>query len=597
MRNTLKIALFLFAAFSIIEAPAISQTKAIVPGRPESHEERLSRPQNIPWKRPFGIRIPRHSAGLVAFPPVKVNQDSTTEPQNECSVAINPKNRNNFVCVFRDFYLGGGENNTIPIRNVGIATTTDGGATWSETHATYGNHNRFSDPDVAVDTAGNFYVVALSSSTTGAFNSDASVFSVRVSTDGGLSWGIPIITDPQAFHDKEMITVDTMMNSASINNVYVPGWIPSGHANMTSTNGAQSFNAPVPINGYYITPAVGISGELYCVNDGAGIQITKSTDGGTTFGVDTTISGSYPPADVSIDGNISSIGEPVVAVDRSQSVRRGAVYVTWQSNPFGDGDIFCKSSSDQGHTWSDPVRVNNDTVGNGRDQFHHWMTVDDSGYIDCVFLDRRNDPSNLLCDAYFAQSRDGGKSFKNFRLTPQNFDPRLYPGPDARFGDYMGIAASQGRIVPIWVDTRSGNEDIYVSVIDQSMLGRIEGTVFNDCNGDGVQEPDEAFVGGVRVLLSHDGGVDTAVTDANGRYTFDGLFASTYGLSLQSTQQSFPQHGGYTVALGRAQTASGKNFGVSLIQQYAVTAGWNLISIPQKPQSRTVGALFHPAVT
>src|SRR4029077_15857902 len=100
------------------------------------------------------------------------------------------------------------------------------------------------------------------------------------------------------------------------------------------------------------------------------------------------------------------------------------VYVTWQSTHLGDGDIFCTASDDSGSTWRPPIRVNTDSLSNGLDQFHHWMTVDYARWIDVVFLDRRNDPANIFCDAYFAQSRDGGWTFKNYRLTAQNFDPR-----------------------------------------------------------------------------------------------------------------------------------------------------------------------------
>ena len=64
-------------------------------------------------------------------------------------------------------------------------------------------------------------------------------------------------------------------------------------------------------------------------------------------------------------------------------------------------------------------------------------------------------------------------------------------------------------------------------------LGEISGTVFQDDSNDGLQQPGEAGIEGVEITLA---GTDylgntvsqTVLTDANGRYTFDGLPAGDY---------------------------------------------------------------------
>src|SRR5579862_5195569 len=497
-----------------------------------SHEEELSKPQHHPWKHPNGIVIPKHSFAATPFTSIKVNQDTTHEPQNECSVSINPNNKLNMVCTFRDFQLGGGENNTQAIRNVSIATTSDGGVTWSSQLAQYGDHDRYSDPDVAVDSAGTFSIVTLDFSSTDTANTGAMVFSVRQSRENGSIWNPAVATDylptSLSFHDKEMIAAKLPPDGTSKGNIYVAG-DESGVTVSESSSDGSAFASPVDITpGPFPTPATGLNNDLFIAgnNIGSTIGVVKSTDGGQTFGPAIYVQGIYLPSYVYIDSSISSLGEAVVCVDKSNSPRRGNVYVTWQSMYYGDGDIFCTTSTDGGATWAPGVRVNNDTVGNGRDQFHHWMTVDDSGFVDVIFLDRRNDPSNTFCDAYFAQSRDGGKSFKNFRLTQQNFDPRLYPSLAARLGDYMGISASQGRVVPIWVDTRSGDQDIYLANIDQDQAGRIEGYLY--CANDSTTR-----IAGATVTIAHDGGYNSTLTDSTGHYFFDGLFAGDYVVSTQ----------------------------------------------------------------
>jgi hypothetical protein len=491
---------------------------------------------------------------------------------------VNPNNKNNVVAVFRDFQLGGGENNTTAIRNCGLAATTDGGVTWHETLAAFGDHNRFSDPNVAVDNSGNFYVVTLdcNSPPTETFNVNASNFTVRESSDGGITWFDEVATDPEGWHDKEMIAVDGSPSSLFVGNVYVNGDLIVDNG-QDFTSGMFSSGPPAPGPGlifsgptltppYYPVPAVGINGELYTTFEGDTVAVAKSTDGGASFGDAVNVSHTVALAQVGITNSpvaLSSIGEPVVCVDRSQSPRRGNVYVAWLGTPYGDGDVFCARSTDGGATWLPTVRVNDDSVGNGKDQFHHGMTVDDSGFVDLVFLDRRNDSANVFCDAYFAQSRDGGKSFKNFRLTPQSFDPRITPGPDARIGDYMGIAAAQGRIVPVWVDTHLGDQDIYVSMVDQNKFAKVEGNVFADCNSDGVQDSGETGIGNMLVYLLHDAGFDTVRTDSTGHYVFDGLFAGAYSISVGGGQ-TFPAGGDpYNVTLSATQDLTAQNFGVS----------------------------------
>ena len=249
------------------------------------------------------------------------------------------------------------------------------------------------------------------------------------------------------------------------------------------------------------------------------------------------------------------MSEPVVAVDKTVSPSRGTVYVVYPGISLGDPDLFCVSSTDHGRSWSRASRANNDSVGNGRDQYHFWMTVDDSGFVDVVFLDSRNDPNNILCDAYFAQSRDGGITFENFRITPRNFDPRITPNGDVRFGEYIGIDARGSRIVPCWVDTRSGNQDICIAVIDQGRTGSIWGTV-SAAERDGYMD--------WPVLLAHDNGVDTAFADYYGQYSFTGLFPGTYRVTCGTRpgwRQSSPDSlKGYTVVIDSSETDTGRDF-------------------------------------
>jgi hypothetical protein len=128
--------------------------------------------------------------------------------------------------------------------------------------------------------------------------------------------------------------------------------------------------------------------------------------------------------------------------------------VTWADYRNGDLDVLLATSEDQGAHWSQPIRVNTDRVNNGADQFFPWLAVDrvDSS-VSIVFYDRRTDPNNRQCNVTLARSTNGGRYFKNYRLTHNSFDPQ-----DEFLGDYLGIAARAGRVYCAWTRVATPEE-------------------------------------------------------------------------------------------------------------------------------------------
>jgi hypothetical protein len=84
---------------------------------------------------------------------------------------------------------------------------------------------------------------------------------------------------------------------------------------------------------------------------------------------------------------------------------------------------------------------------NGKAQFFTWMSVDPiDGSVNTVFYDRR-DTEGVGTKITLARSVDGGRSFVNYQIDVPVFacDPRVF------FGDYSGISAYNGRVVPIFM--------------------------------------------------------------------------------------------------------------------------------------------------
>ncbi len=172
---------------------------------------------------------------------------------------------------------------------------------------------------------------------------------------------------------------------------------------------------------------------------------------------------------------------PAAAVDLGNSVHRGRIYVAWPDTRFGDADIFLAFSDDRGDTWSAPVRVNDDAIGNHADQYGEWLAVDENGGVQVTFLDHRGDPAGALYAMYLATSTDGGASFgPNVQVS----DGLFGSGKGNPFGgDYTGAAIAGGRIFPLWPDARLGDFDVFTQGV--SLTDYDEDGIPNDGDRDG----------------------------------------------------------------------------------------------------------------
>src|SRR5690606_1836065 len=92
-------------------------------------------------------------------------------------------------------------------------------------------------------------------------------------------------------------------------------------------------------------------------------------------------------------------------------------------------------------------RVNDDPVGNGREQMFAWMAVDPTdGSVNVFFYDRR-DQDGLSTRLTLARSVDGGRTFVNHKVA----QPPFVTSANTFFGDYLGVAAHDGRVVGVYM--------------------------------------------------------------------------------------------------------------------------------------------------
>ena len=436
------------------------------PPRPPDLSELRQLDAELPPGRPMADSLPGGNP--------RVNQDSTDAAQNETSIASNPADPLNLVGAWNDYNIVNTGQNTV----IGYGWTTDGGATWQSSRVNFSTlppSQSSGDPALIADSQGNFYLAIL------AYSGSANGILVAKSTDGGASFDEPVRLDDGG--DKPFLTVD--LANDTIHVVWMNGPIyfsKSTDGGLTYTERLQISGAGSSGNAAY--PAVGPNGEVYVTwgNFGDEVYFDRSLDGGDTWlAADVVINGDIVAPRSPLSGGFRNPEMPSIAVDRTGGPDHGRVYVVWPDQRFGDPDILLSYSDDLGDTWSAPLRVNDDAVGNDADQFFPWVAVDDNGHVQVTFLDRRDDSGGMLLAMYLATSTDGGLSFgPNVRVSDGIYGPSGF----GFLGDYTGAAVSgDNRIHPLWPDGRLGDEDVFTLAVD--LADYDQDGVANDGDGDG----------------------------------------------------------------------------------------------------------------
>lgn len=411
------------------------------------------------------------SIGIGQFTNVQINNPTSLDPE-EVTIAINPANPSNLAAGANiDYYY----------------YSMDGGLTWTQGNLT-SSLGVWGDPCVIFDGNGNLYFAHLSNPQNGNWI-DRIV--VQKSTDGGLTWndGAGVGLNYPKVEDKEWLAVD-LTSSQYQNNIYMCWTEFDAYGSSVSTDSSrilfsfssdsgETWSTPLKISDQGgdcldddntvegAVPATGPNGEIYTSWAGPyGIMFDKSLDGGLSFGTDIFVTDQVEGWALDVSGIYRCNGMPVTACDVSDSPNHGNIYIMWsdQRNGLDNTDVFLKKSTDGGDTWGNIVKVNSDNTN--RHQFFPWMTIDQStGYIYVVFYDRRNTTGDAN-EVYLACSTDGGETFSNIKISETQFTP----SPWVFFGDYIHLAAHNGKIHPIWTRMDGTNLSVWTTNIKDSVF-------------------------------------------------------------------------------------------------------------------------------
>lgn len=407
------------------------------------------------------------------FENVLIAASTKEDPFGPCepTICVNPKNTKNVAAgaILNRYYW-----------------SDDGGRTW-QNGALTSSSGVFGDPVIIADWSGNFYYAHLSDPEGKGWSSPKLLdrIVIQKSADGGKtyddgSWcGLRHPKD----QDKQWLVADPKTGHLLCTWTEFDKYDSKDTANdrsrilfAKSADGGKTWSKDLAINQFDgdcldddnttegAVPAFGPNGEIYVAwSWNNKIWFDRSDDGGKTWLAKDILVSEQPGGwSFDIPGITRCNGMPVLVCDLSNGPNRGTLYVNWadQRNGDNDTDIWLSKSTDGGKTWSKPLRVNDDKKG--KHQFFTWLAVDQTtGYLYTLFYDRR-DHDDKRTDVYVAVSRDGGKSFKNLKVSKEPFDPTNF----VFFGDYNHISAHGGVVRPIWTRMDKGVLSIWTAILD-----------------------------------------------------------------------------------------------------------------------------------
>jgi hypothetical protein len=314
-------------------------------------------------------------AASAAVPLTQVSSDPFTNVTSQHATEVEPDTFAHHGTVVATFQVGrffdGGATDT------GAVRSADGGTTWDPASP----FERVSDPTVAYDAAHGVWMI---SSIPILPNTVVPTVFISRSTDDGRTWGRPISIPPPASNsvnlDKNWTVCDNHPASPFFGHCYTElDNFGDGDLELmsTSTDGGLTWSVPIPSaghdkglggqpvvqpNGTVIVPYEALNGK---------IEAFRSTNGGASWTKAVTVAGIRFHG---VAGNLrtSPLPSAEIAAD-------GTVFVAWEDCRFrrrcSSNDIVFSRSSN-GLDWTAPARIPIDAVTSGADHFIPGLAVD-----------------------------------------------------------------------------------------------------------------------------------------------------------------------------------------------------------------------------
>jgi len=244
----------------------------------------------------------------------------------------------------------------------------------------------------------------------------------------------------------------------------------------------------------YPSIAVGRDGTVYVAwwnANGRGVFLDESRNGGASFGRDVLVdpiagrSRCAPPG-VRIPAQPTNCvrPNPIVSVDSSTGPLAGRVYVSYGDTGGSqrEQDVYVAVYDRTLYRIGRRVRVNPADGAIRSDQFWPASAVDSTtGKVWVCFYDTRDDPTRKRAFYTCTRSTDGGLTWAPpvhaasvaSNETSGGANTGVFRG-GREYGDYEGLAATNGVAHPVWTDSRRMRvfrEEVYTTTLSDATFG------------------------------------------------------------------------------------------------------------------------------
>ncbi|MCP4582732.1 MAG: T9SS type A sorting domain-containing protein [candidate division Zixibacteria bacterium] len=503
-------------------------------------------------------------------PDIAVTTDPLTT-QSENSVFINPNDPLKL--------LNSNNSSDWPVTQIygtSYWMSDDGGQTWSGSIYGPGGPTK-GDPAAAIGLNGNYYI--------GGIAMDYGQV-VAYSDDEGENWTQVQVAPGGYILDKNHLWVDNSAISPYANYLY------SSWTNLQYSSGiygeieiSRSIDAglswePTDVislgvaagnHNQGVNIQTGSNGEVYVVwtiydswpSNETALGLAKSLDGGATWTDATRIITDILGHRITPLGGSKTMRHnsfPSMTVNQ----QTGQLFVVWTNQGVpgindGDPDIYMSSSTNSGTSWSTAIRVNQDDIDNGKDQWFPWIACDPvTGLLVCIFYDSRNFEDNDYAETFVAVSQDDGQTWEDFKVSDVAWSGDAIPGFSGGYaGDYLAIASRENKVYPMWSDTRAGNMLVYVSPFEVTIP---DDTLYVPDEYSTIQNAIDAAIDG-NVVMVGPGlyresidflGKNIVVTSSHGpeSTTIQGVWRSRATVYFQSGEPKGAEISGFTITFG-----------------------------------------------